>query len=354
MSAVRPSNRGALTRPLQGSRCTTRAPAQARRGLSLIEVMVSLALGLIVVGAGVTLLASARVANTVNDNLSRVSDAVRMSYDQLAREVREAGASPCDSQLATANVLSNFQGASPTWWAVADVPVQGFDDVAAFAGAPIGTAVGERVNGTDAIVVRYSSTVDGVRISSHATASTRFTTTVANHGLGVGDIVSVCNFNQEAVFQVSAVDLTAGTFNHNAGVGSPGNCSGGLGLPTVCTSTGTVTTFLAGASVGRVVAAGWYIGNNGRAETGGRSLYRVTRTGAEEVAEGINDMQINYLTLGATDYVAASAITDWSLVTAVRFDITYQSPETGVSTRGNAQRLMRTVGFTTTLRNLQP
>jgi type IV pilus assembly protein PilW len=325
-----------------------------KRGLSLIEVMVSLTLGLIVVGAGATLLASARVANGVNDNLSRVSDSVRMSYDQLAREVREAGASPCDSQLATSNVLNNVQGATPTWWGVADVPVMGFDDVAAFAGAPIGTAVGNRVNGTDAIVVSYSSTLDGTRISAHAPATTRFTTTVPNHGLAVGDIVSVCNFNQEAVFQVSAVDTVAGTFNHNPGAGSPGNCSGGLGLPTVCTSTGTTATFLAGAAIGRVVVAGWYVGNNGRAETGGRSLYRVTRTGAEEVAEGISDLQLTYLTLGATDYVAASVITDWSRVTAVRFDITYQSPEAGVSTRGAAQRLMRTVGFTTTLRNLQP
>ncbi len=339
---------------LRGLRPRVHAAVKGRRGLSLIEVMVSLTLGLIVVGAGVTLLASARVANGVNDNLSRVSDAVRMSYDQLAREVREAGASPCDSQLATSNVLSNAQGATPTWWAIADVPVEGFDDVAAFAGAPIGVAVGERVNGTDAIVVRYSSTVDGVRISAHAPATTRFTTTVPNHGLAVGDIVSVCNFNQEAVFQVSAVDTTAGTFNHNSGVGSPGNCSGGLGLPTVCTTTGTTATFLSGAGVGRVVVAGWYVGNNGRAETGGRSLYRVTRNGSEEVAEGINDMQITYLVNGDTDYVAASVVSDWSRVIAVRFDITYQSPETGVSTRGAAQRLMRTVGFTTTLRNLQP
>ncbi len=334
--------------------CYPVRPRPARRGLSLIEVMVSLTLGLIVVGAGVTLLASARIANGVNDNLSRVADSVRMSYDQLAREVREAGASPCDAQLATANVLSNAQGASPTWWAIADIPVQGFDDVDAFAGAPIGVAVGQRVNGTDAIVVRYSSAIDGLRISAHAATTTRFTTTVPNHGLAAGDIVSVCNFNQEAVFQVSAVDLVAGTFSHANGVGSPGNCSGGLGLPTVCTATGTTTTFLAGAAVGRQVTAGWYVGNNGRAETGGRSLYRVTRNGTEEVAEGINDMQLNYLTLGATDYVAASAVTDWSQVTAVRFDITYQSPETGVSTRGNTQRLMRTVGFTTTLRNLQP
>jgi hypothetical protein len=50
--------------------------------------------------------------------------------------------------------------------------------------------------------------------------------------------------------------------------------------------------------VGRFVAVGWYIGNNGRPETGGRSLYRVTRNGTEEVAEGVRDMQLSYLVDG--------------------------------------------------------
>jgi type IV pilus assembly protein PilW len=334
---------------------TRLAPGQSARGrgLSLVEVMISLVLGLVVVGAGAALLASARSANNVNENLSRVADSVRMSYDQLVREVREAGASPCDGQALTSNVLSNAQGASPTWWAAWDQPVMGFDDVTAFGAAAIGTGVGERVNGTDAIIVRSAPTVDNVRVSTHFSATSTFTTTVNNHGIAVGDLLMVCTFSQAAILQASAVNTSTGTFSHGMGGGSPGNCSNGLGLPTVCTSSGTAMAFSSGASIGRLVAAAWYVGNNGRPETGGRSLYRVSRTGTEEVAEGVTDMQINYLVIGATDYVAASVVTDWSRVTAVRFDITYQSPETGVSSGAN-QRLMRTVGFTTMLRNLQP
>jgi type IV pilus assembly protein PilW len=332
---------------------TGHSPRAHGRGLSLVEVMISLVLGLVVVGAGAALLASARSANNVNENLSRVADSVRMSYDQLVREVREAGASPCDGQALTSNVLSNAQGASPTWWATWDEPVKGFDDVTAFSAAAIGTGVGERVNGTDAIIVRSVPTIDNVRVSAHFSSVATFAATVNNHGIAAGDLMMVCTFSQAAIFQASAVNTTTGTVTHASGVGSPSNCTSGLGLPTVCTSTGNPLAFPAGASIGRLVAAAWYVGNNGRPETGGRSLYRVSRTGTEEVAEGVTDMQLNYLVIGASDYVAASVVTDWSRVTAVRFDITYQSPETGVSSGAN-QRLMRTVGFTTMLRNLQP
>jgi type IV pilus assembly protein PilW len=114
---------------------------------------------------------------------------------------------------------------------------------------------------------------------------------------------------------------------------------------------------LAGSLVGRFTVAGWYIGNNGRNDSGGRSLYRVTRLGVEEVADGVRNLQLGYLIDGAADYVAADAVADWSRVTALRMDVTYEGPEANVATNGsaiNAGRLTRTVGFTINLRNQQP
>jgi type IV pilus assembly protein PilW len=72
------------------------------------------------------------------------------------------------------------------------------------------------------------------------------------------------------------------------------------------------------------------------------------------VAEGVRDMQLRYLVSGASAYVAAAAVADWSQVLAVRFDLTYESPDTGFNTNAAATRLTRTVGFTVNLRNLQP
>jgi type IV pilus assembly protein PilW len=171
----------------------------------------------------------------------------------------------------------------------------------------------------------------------------------------VGELVMVCNYRQSAIMSVSAVNLALGTFAHAASVAATGNCSAGLGLPTTCTPLGVTYQFQAGALVGRFVAVGWYIGNNGRPETGGRSLYRVTRNGVEEVAEGVRDMQLAYLVEGAADYVTADAVAaaNWERVTAVRFDLTFESPDSGINA-GNGQRLARTVAYTVNLRNQQP
>lgn len=329
-------------------------PGHRQRGFGLVEMMVALVLGLLVVGAAAVMFVSTRRAGGTTENLSRVQESVRTSYDLMSREVREAGGTPCDAGLVMANVLNNAQSATPTWWGAWTDPLRGVDGATAFDGAAFGSGVGERVSGTDAIMVRYGAPVDDLAVSAHDTATTVITTNRANHGIAAGQLVMVCSYRQGAIFEATAVNTTTGTLTHANTGSTPGNCSKGLGVPTDCTATGTTFQFAAGSLVGRLNVVGWYIGNNGRAETGGRSLYRVTRAGAEEVAEGVRDMQLTYLVNGGTDYVAEGSVTDWSQVTAVRFDMTYESPETGVTAASAAQRLTRTVGFTVNLRNLMP
>ncbi len=345
-----------------------RAPSGGRRayspvggrhfgGFGLVEMMVSLALGLLVVGGAMVLFMATRQANGSTDNLSRVAESVRTSYDQMAREVREAGGTPCDAQLLAGNVLNAAQGGTPAWWATWGEALRGYTGATAFAGAAFGSAVAQRVNGTEAIAVRYGAALDTLNITAHATATQTFTTNVNNHGIAAGDLLLVCNYRQAAIFQVTTANIANGTFVHATGSGTPGNCGTGLGLPTLCAPGSSVYQFSAGSLVGRYTASGWYIGNNGRADSGGRSLYRVTRLGAEEVADGVRDLQLRYLLDGASDYVAGGAVADWTRVTAVRMDVTYEGPEANVATNGsatNAGRLMRTVGFTINLRNQQP
>jgi type IV pilus assembly protein PilW len=334
-----------------------RAGRRAAQGFGLVEAMVSLALGLLVVGAAMVIFMGTRQANGSTDNLSRVAESVRTSYDLLTRELREAGGTPCDAQVLASNVLNAAQGGTPSWWATWGEGLRGYASTAAFPGAAIGSAVGERVSGTEAVVVRYGAALDNVSITAHDTATQTFTTSINNHGIAAGDLLIACNYRQAAVFQVTAANTGNGTFVHGTGSGTPGNCSTGLGLPTLCAPASSVYAFSAGSLVGRFTVAGWYIGNNGRNDSGGRSLYRVTRLGVEEVADGVRNLQLGYLIDGAADYVAAGAVADWSRVTALRMDVTYEGPDANVATNGNtinAGRLTRTVGFTINLRNQQP
>ena len=50
---------------------------------------------------------------------------------------------------------------------------------------------------------------------------------------------------------------------------------------------------------------------------------------------------------------ASTAVADWTQVRAVRFNLTYEGPDAGVSTAGTGQRLVRNVAFTVNFRNLQ-
>lgn len=316
--------------------------------------MVALALGLLVVGGASVMFLATRQATGSTDNLSRVQESVRTSYDLMTREVREAGGTPCDAQLIVTNVLNNAQAPAPAWWAPWGEPLHGYAGADVAAGVAFGGGVAQRVAGTAALLVRYGAALDQLIVTAHDTASKTFTVNRNNHGLAAADLLLVCNYKQGAVFQVSAANTANGTFVHDNGAGAPGNCSAGLGLPTLCTNVGNTYQFSSGSLLGRYTVALWYIGNNGHAETGGRSLYRMTPQGAEEVADGVRDLQLGYLITGGADYVAAAAVTDWSRVMAVRFDITYEGPDAGASTTANGARMTRNVAYTVNLRNLQP
>lgn len=336
-------------------RALRRPPAASRsRGFGLVELMVSLALGLVVVGGASVLFLSTRQASTSTENLSRIQESTRTGYDLMVREIREAGATPCDAQVLVSDVLNGAQGAAPNWWATWGEPVRGFTGATDFAGVASGVAVGERVAGTGAIVVRYAERVNGVAIASHVPGTQTFTTTPLNHGIAAGELLMACNYTQAAIFQASAVNIATGMVQHAQSAGASGNCGNGLGLPTLCTAVGTPYEFGAGSQLGRFVAAGWYIGNNGRAASGGRSLYRITRDGPEEVADGVVDMQVTFLVTGGADYVEATAVPDWATAVAARIDLTFEGPDRGASTVGAAGRLRRVVSFTANFRNLLP
>jgi len=324
---------------------------QRCRGVSIVELMVGMALGLIVVLVASGVFIGSRQANRGTEALSRTQDSARNAFELMARDVREAGGTPCDNAQRVTNVLNNAQGGSPDWWVDWNAVLQGFDGAAGFVGAAFGSAVGERVTGTDAVMVKYIADLTDLTVVAHNTTSARFSVNNNPHRVSTGDVLMACNYGQGALFQASAVG--AGTIDHVESAATSGNCSKGLGLPTSCTATGTTYRFAPGSKIGRLVAVGWYIGNNGRADSGGRSLYRVNRNGAEEVADGVSDLQLEYLSAGAAAYTDATGVADWTNVVAVRVTLTMQSTQTGASLQAGG-RLTRPGSFTLHLRNRQP
>jgi type IV pilus assembly protein PilW len=347
------------------------SPSQrCQRGFSLVELMVALVLGLLVIGGVGGVFLSQRELYRQNENLARMQENARYAFEVMARSLREAGGNLCGASK-VANVLKD---ASSKWWSNWGEGIHGYEGNDNSFPKAFGTGRAERVSGTDAVVVWSGTLNEGLVITQHNPPSAQFKVNTTQHGLEDGDIVMACDNNDHAaIFQVTNANSSNVTIVHNTGASvSPGNCSQYLGYP-VPLNCGQPPgnpdppsyTFGNGGFISKLAAYAWYIGYNGR---GGRSLYRLklqktqknnkvtAEDTAEEVAEGVSDLQIRYLTRDAagnlaTDYVDASSVTDWTKVVAVRLEFTLQSLE-NVATGGGA--LQRTWNTVVTLRNRAP
>lgn len=315
-----------------------------QRGFSLIELMIALLLGLLVVGAaGSVFLANKRVY-AASETLNRVQENSRVSFEMMARDVREAGGSPCGNSSKFVNII---QGSSTNWWSMFGDGLRGYDggSAAGAGSAPVTNAVA----GTDALDLFGGSTTGGdYVITESKTPSAELGITSASDptlsGLADGDIAIACNTKFTIAFQITGVSGTSLKVQHNGGNGTPGNCgqnfqydtptncNGASGGGTYCFTTPTsscdkfdnipaVLTKLGGIR--------WYIGSNGRGST---SLYRAqfdskaigaapTVLSTEEVAEGVSDLQLQYRSLGGTTFVSAPSVANWKTVTAVQLRV---------------------------------
>ncbi|MEW6445762.1 MAG: PilW family protein [Pseudomonadota bacterium] len=312
-------------------------------GFTLVELMIALTLGLLITGGVISVFISNKQTYRTNEGLARIQETARVAFELMAREIRETGGNPCGTPL-VANVLNN---PATSWWSDwAAGSLIGFNGNQSATGiVATGTGTAQRVSGTDAILIKSGTLMESLAITDHVPASAQFKLNTTAHGIADGDILMACDYKTAAIFQVTNASSTNVTIVHNSGTGTPGNCSKGLGYPTECTALGNQKQFEDGFLV-KLASSFWYIGNNGR---GGRSLYRLgmfgnTGTiagGAEEIAEGVRDMQIVYLTRNsgtgnlATAYVEAndaSINNDWSdsaanRVVAVRVTLALETTE---------------------------
>lgn len=324
---------------------------QPVRGIGLIELMIALALGLVISGAIFSAFIASRDILRTTDNLARLHDDARVAFELLAREIREAGNTGCGNTL-VANVLNN---SGTNWWSNWESgSLIGYGGKSAAPAHPFGNATSDRVDDTEAILLRQGA-LSPVVITQHTPASAQFKVSQANHGFEPGDILMACDEQSAAIFQVTNSNQSNRTIVHNTGGGAPGNCSKDLGYPTNCAGNRKERTFASGGILSRYSAAFWYIGWNPQ---GGRSLYRLNHTNNNtpvEMARDVTQMQLAYLVsdradppANASSFVPADAVTDWNNVVAVRVTLTHQTQDK-IGTDGLP--ITRTTQYTISVRN---
>lgn len=310
-------------------------------GVTLVEMMVALALGLLIVAAAVALFVSTRQVSRTTDNMSRLQEGARFAFELMSREFREAGSTPCGSGhnetaqgpgwISVANMLAD----KTPWWANW-TPILGYEGATAFPGADFGATAGARIAGTDAFELRSTQgAIEAIVEPGGAGGAVKLKAAAKQHDMQVGDIGVACDYQKGRVFKVESADAAALNM-------------GSIGMDEMREK----------SMIARLHASAWYIGQTGRAASGGRALFRTGPTGAQEMIDGVQDMQIAYFNGATGQYEDAAAIADWAAVSAARITLTIQGPESNVATNntgaGAGNRIVRTFTQTVAMRNLMP
>jgi len=348
-------------------RHSSRLGAARLRGLTLIELMISIVLGLLIVIVAITVLLSNRQVYASTESLGRIQENTRTAFELMARDVREAAGNACESDLPVVNVLI---GSTSNWWTDFTGGLTGYDGGTASPGLAFGMTGVTRIAGTDAIDLK-SAVNSGITIEDHQPASADFKLNTTAHGISPGDVVMACDFDHAAIFQIT--NSSPGTnpnVVHNTGSSSPGNSTKCLSMTGVCSPIGYAFGCKGGeapasgcpaadrwpATIAKLRMTRWFVGNNSR---GGQSLYQASLQNSggslsilnNEVVEGVRDMQLTYLMDGDDEYLDAGPTVDWNKVLSVRIDLRMEG-EGRSGTDGDVLR--RELTHTVAIRNRAP
>lgn len=125
----------------------------AQKGLTLVELMIAITLGLFVLLAATTLLLSSKAGYTAQDEASQIQDTGRFVIDNISRAIRQAGledwSRPEGALLLAADMAPN---------------IEGVDNVRLLATQPgIELPWSDAVNGSDVLALRFFGTGSGQR-----------------------------------------------------------------------------------------------------------------------------------------------------------------------------------------------
>lgn len=366
-------------------------------GITLLETMVALTLGLAVVSVAFSIYTSNRSVFKQISGMARLQESARLAEALLSADLRQADGSLCRKNLPTTNVIN-----STAWWAQPAYGVEGFDstspvDRASQTSFPrsAGDSLTIWSGNADVASVIYGANNRVFRASGGANGGAwgLYEITVPNTtGFNNGDLIVICDYNFALLAQAfqSAAAILRIPFNTTDSL-SPGNCGSWYkassptiaALPACAISPAAYAasspqsllndyTWDAGSMVGRLTAHHWYIGqktNTAAGSLNNLALRRLTinydyanRTispipTSEEIVENVSDMDITYLVgtstgyPSTTDYVAASSVTDWKKVIGARIVLTLTSTDAiavnalGVSTAATYKTIPITVAI---------
>ncbi|MHA7879897.1 MAG: PilW family protein [Saccharospirillum sp.] len=362
-------------------KATVHGRASVQSGLSLVELMIAMALGLVLTLGVIQVFTSASQTYRLTDRVAQLQEDMRYILGRLQYEGRIAGNRGCligtpdirlDTSDAAFTAVQNisFSGAAVVGWEAED---SGLGDAIDFGGtvttdaylngggqALPATAQANALPGSDVFVlngvIRQNLDVTGAGGNNINTVQT--STNIAQNRIVIA-VTNDCTGGD--IFQKRNANNSSGI---SAGAGSGGNPGPGNVNQAI---NGSAWTYGAGASIYEYYSTLYFIGTgaNGDPALFSQRL-EYENAPVQELVSGVENLQVLYgVSSGAgtpvaSEYVTAEAVTDWDDVVSMRIAllmrsanpvqdedeaVTYSVLGTAVTT--DADRLARLLGSTT-------
>lgn len=309
----------------------TREPAVGKRrhaaGLSLIELMIAVVIGVILLVGIVQIFISSRATYSHEEGLARVQEGGRFGMEFVTGDIRMAGYMGCNSSLPNASV-NRIALPSTTAYQMLSGGLRGYR----YTGS--GTALsdwtpalpsdyftaGEVRAGTDVVVIQRASTLDTNLTGNMGVVNANIqilTTAAVQNEISAHDILIISDCTAADIFR--ATNTSSGSGKTTIAHSSSNNSSNNLSKP-----------YDTRAQLMKLVSRAYFIGTG----TGGEpALMRKELTNAaatspiitQELVEGVQDMRILYgVDTDSTkdyvpnQYVSPGSVTDWTKVVSIR------------------------------------
>ena len=187
------------------------------RGVTLVELMIAMLIGLIIITSVTQVFLSSNESNNLNRQLGLMQEAARVAIRELSSDIRMAGFTGCSPTADTGNALQN--NASDAEWMTAEQKIQGLSlsdtqsrlDTAAL---------------SEGIVIFKLDPDNVFQVASHNTSSTNMTVDRSMDGvIARGQPVGASRQDCSQVSLFSPSSVSGSSLSHSgSGGGSFGNC----------------------------------------------------------------------------------------------------------------------------------
>lgn len=309
------TSKGALQ---SSGRVAVSSVARSESGVTLIELMVSLVIGMLVLSGVTYVFFASRTTYGYNESLSRIQENARIALDALSYDMRMAGFFGCaKADLIPITVIAN------------SAPVVKIDQTIAVAGYVYGNAAVSFVDagslkgvaGSDVLVIRRGAVTPASLAGQMSSTSDALKLDCNPDAIKANDLVLVTDCGSGDLFKATAVD----------GSTDSGSCDGNANTVTQVSHAATSNSSAAlskiygsDAQVMRFEEIAYFLRDSGRKTKNGNpvmSLFRRLNGVVEEVVEGVENMRLFFEISGGagnSSNVVGVASTDWQNVVAVQ------------------------------------